>query len=227
MPMQSRLANKGLHQTGRVGAAASRPVVEARPAGEARCYAYARAAILLGVMTATTFIGLRPAVAQPSFAQAIPREPRKPPTKNPRAIQTWLLANTKVQSLETLADLHSLLMDPEKDVRLAAAWALAHLRVAESGEEAVAYDEAPRLMHQTKPTFPYELRQRGIQGVVMVEFVIDERGLVAHAEVRESIPGLDDPAVACVKEWRFAPAKWGGKSIPAGAQAPVTFRITK
>ena len=31
--------NKGLHQTGRGGAVASRPVVEARPAGEARCYA--------------------------------------------------------------------------------------------------------------------------------------------------------------------------------------------
>ena len=35
----SMLSNNGLHQTGRVGAAASRPVVEARPAGEAKCYA--------------------------------------------------------------------------------------------------------------------------------------------------------------------------------------------
>ncbi len=33
----SRLANNGLHQTGRGGAVASRPVVEARPAGEAGC----------------------------------------------------------------------------------------------------------------------------------------------------------------------------------------------
>ena len=33
----SGLPNKGLHQTGRGGAAAARPVVEARPAGEARC----------------------------------------------------------------------------------------------------------------------------------------------------------------------------------------------
>jgi len=30
--------NNGLHQTGRGGAAAARPVVEARPAGEAGCY---------------------------------------------------------------------------------------------------------------------------------------------------------------------------------------------
>jgi hypothetical protein len=34
----SRLANNGLHQTGRGGAVASRPVVEARPAGEAGCW---------------------------------------------------------------------------------------------------------------------------------------------------------------------------------------------
>jgi hypothetical protein len=32
-------SNKGLHQTRRGGAAASRPVVEARLAGEARCSA--------------------------------------------------------------------------------------------------------------------------------------------------------------------------------------------
>ena len=32
-------SNNGLHQTGRGGAVASRPVVEARPAGEAECWA--------------------------------------------------------------------------------------------------------------------------------------------------------------------------------------------
>jgi len=32
-----QLSNNGLHQTGRGGAVASRPVVEARPAGEAKC----------------------------------------------------------------------------------------------------------------------------------------------------------------------------------------------
>ena len=35
--MRETRPNNGLHQTGRVGAAASRPVVEARPAGEAKC----------------------------------------------------------------------------------------------------------------------------------------------------------------------------------------------
>ena len=33
----SALHNNALHQTGRVGAAAARPVVEARPAGEREC----------------------------------------------------------------------------------------------------------------------------------------------------------------------------------------------
>ncbi len=34
--------NNGLHQTGRGGVAAARPVVEARPAGEAKCSTYPR-----------------------------------------------------------------------------------------------------------------------------------------------------------------------------------------
>ena len=37
MPSSTMASNKCMHQTGRVGAAASRPVVEARPAGDARC----------------------------------------------------------------------------------------------------------------------------------------------------------------------------------------------
>ena len=37
-PEITELSNKGLHQTGRGGAVASRPVIEARPAGEARCW---------------------------------------------------------------------------------------------------------------------------------------------------------------------------------------------
>ena len=36
-PKGTAPSNNGLHQTGRGGAVASRPVVEARPAGEAGC----------------------------------------------------------------------------------------------------------------------------------------------------------------------------------------------
>lgn len=38
------LHNNALHQTGRGGAVASRPVVEARPAGERECYLCSEAA---------------------------------------------------------------------------------------------------------------------------------------------------------------------------------------
>ena len=37
MPESTGPQNNGLHQTGRGGAVASRPIVEARPAGEAEC----------------------------------------------------------------------------------------------------------------------------------------------------------------------------------------------
>ncbi len=43
MTQTSALPNKGLHQTRRGGVAASRPVVEARLAGEAQCCADAAA----------------------------------------------------------------------------------------------------------------------------------------------------------------------------------------
>jgi TonB family protein len=225
--MSSALPNKALERPRRVGVPASRAVVRVPPCRSTPCYACGRALTVLLLMTATFFVEGRAASAQQGFAQALPREPRKPPSKNPRAIETWLVATTGVQTKEAIANLQVLLTDPEKDVRLAAAWALAHVRLKETGEDAVAYDEAPRLLRQTRPIFPYEVRQRGIQGIVMVEFIIDERGRVAYAEVRESIPGLDEAAVACVKEWSFAPAKKAGKPVASGARAPMTFRITK
>ena len=68
---------------------------------------------------------------------------------------------------------------------------------------------------------------RSVQGVVRIEFVIDETGRVAHAEVRQSIGPLDRAALACVREWRFTPAKLAGKAVPAMAGAPVSFRIER
>jgi len=156
------------------------------------------------------------------------REPGKPPVKAERAVETWSLALTKAQPQEVIKDLQNrLVADQEREVRLSAAWALGHLLSKETGEEAHAYDDPPRMTWQTRPVYPSDAYRQRIQGTVVVEFVIDERGQVAHAEVRESISPLDRAALATVKQWRFSPAHLAGKPVAAMAKAPVSFRITK
>jgi TonB family protein len=181
-------------------------------------------------VTATVIVlgGMASAGAPKSFVTAVVRELGRPPVKDERAAETWSLATTKVQSEAVISDLQNLLRgDPKEEVRFAAAWALGHLRMKETGEEAHAYDEPPRLERQTKPSYPREAFLQRVQGTVLVEFLIDERGRVAHAEVRESIRLLDQAALDTVREWRFIPARSSGQPVASAARAPLTFRIGK
>lgn len=88
------------------------------------------------------------------------------------------------------------------------------------------YDEPPRIVKPTTPVYPREPFMAGIEGTVEIEFVIDVTGAVSRLRVVKSIPGLDGAALACVKKWRFIPAKRAGRPVESVASAPVTFRIT-
>ena len=197
------------------------------PRRSIQCCAYG------GAVRAVTAVILL--LAACTSAEAQPRPPvtavtrpfANAPVKGDRALQTWALAASEPQPMSVIKELQILLADPDKEVQLAAAWAIGHLRVKETGEEAPAYDEAPKLARQTKPVYPVDAFIGKIQGVVRVEFVIDEAGRVAHAEVRESIGPLDRAAVACVKEWRFTPGRLAGRAVPVLAAAPVSFKIDK
>jgi protein TonB len=122
-----------------------------------------------------------------------------------------------------------LLEDPDPAVRAAAVWAFAHVKQgvaqADGTLSPVPYDEPPRLVEQAKVVYPDAAFDAGIQGTVQVAIVIDEEGRVARAEVRESIPELDEAALAAVRAWQFAPAKLKGRPIATVVTAPVAFAI--
>jgi len=60
---------------------------------------------------------------------------------------------------------------------------------------------------------PWELRN-GLQGDVVVEVTIDERGNVTATRLLESLEqNIDQKVVAAVREWRFRPATVDGMAI--------------
>ena len=87
------------------------------------------------------------------------------------------------------------------------------------------FDQAPRLLKQTKPVYPQEAFIKKIEGVVTLEIVIGVDGRVGRARILRSVPQLDSAALQCVKQWQFAPAIKGGRPVTTIAQAPVSFRI--
>ena len=87
------------------------------------------------------------------------------------------------------------------------------------------FDQPPRLIHPTRPKYPQDAFVRRVQGTVELEILIDKTGRVIGTRVLKSIPALDAAAIACVREWRFRPARHAGEPVATRALAPVTFRI--
>lgn len=90
-------------------------------------------------------------------------------------------------------------------MREAATWALAHVKSGGLRDEHLR-DSPPKVLVLTKPQYPYYAFQKKIEGTVVVTILINALGKVAHAEIRQSVPHLDEAALACVRDWLFEPA---------------------
>jgi periplasmic protein TonB len=86
-------------------------------------------------------------------------------------------------------------------------------------------DRPPRLLRQVRPEYPSEAFVKKVEGTVVLEILIDERGRVARTRVVQSVRLLDAAAVAAVQQWVFAPAEKRGRQVATLALAPVSFRI--
>ena len=65
-----------------------------------------------------------------------------------------------------------------------------------------------------------------IFGTVVVDVLVGEEGEVSHVEVRQSIRELDGAALACLRQWRFDPARVKGVPRAALLSMPVAFSLT-
>jgi protein TonB len=87
------------------------------------------------------------------------------------------------------------------------------------------YDQSPKPIRSPKPTYPFAAFKARIEGTVLVEILIDSQGRVARSRVIQSVPGLDDSALATVRQWLFQPALKNGKPVATLAHVPVSYRI--
>lgn len=80
---------------------------------------------------------------------------------------------------------------------------------------------------QNNIRYPESARMAGIQGRVIVEFVIETDGYVREVTVLNSVhPELDAEAVRIVKEFqRFIPAQADGNAVPVRFSLPIEFRL--
>jgi protein TonB len=80
------------------------------------------------------------------------------------------------------------------------------------------------------PAYPEALRSAGIEGKVLVEFVVDERGRPVQGSIRvvQSDNDLFTNAVkVALGRLRFTPAEVGGKKVSQLVQMPFVFTLNR
>lgn len=75
--------------------------------------------------------------------------------------------------------------------------------------------------------YPEQARQAGIEGQVVIQFIVNEDGQVENAEVVRGIGGgADEEALRVVEqEAEFEPGKQRGEPVPVQFSLPITFRL--
>lgn len=89
-------------------------------------------------------------------------------------------------------------------------------------------DSPPKAVTRKSPSYPAELRQAGIEGSVVVSFVIDASGKVQNAHaVQSTHHAFEEAAVAAIKEWQFDPGRKGGRQVNTRVNQVLQFSTGK
>ncbi len=84
----------------------------------------------------------------------------------------------------------------------------------------------PVAIYQPQPQYPEVARRARVQGVVIVEAIIDKNGNVTDVQLRKGLPyGLSEAALKAVNQWKFKPATLGDQPVAVFYSLTVRFAL--
>ena len=98
----------------------------------------------------------------------------------------------------------------------------------------IPYDEPPEpmggleaLMRNVR--YPPIAREAGIEGTVIIQAFINDKGRVTETVIAKSMPGtgLDEAAVDAIERTRFKPAKQRDRAVGVWLTIPIMFKLTE
>ncbi|HEY4365191.1 MAG TPA: TonB family protein [Bryobacteraceae bacterium] len=104
-------------------------------------------------------------------------------------------------------------------------------RIACAGGPVAAYRvgdgvSPPKPLHKTEPRYTTEARRAQIQGTVVLQVTVDEKGTPRDISIVSPLGfGLDDRAREAVSRWTFRPGEKDGRAVKTVAIIPVDFRL--
>ena len=85
--------------------------------------------------------------------------------------------------------------------------------------------KAPTRVAHVAPVYPAIATSARVEGTVILQAVINERGMIERIRVLRSVPLLDAAAVDAVREWRYTPTLLNGVPVPVLMTITVTFSL--
>jgi protein TonB len=83
--------------------------------------------------------------------------------------------------------------------------------------------KAPALIHRVEPDYPGVAVSAKVSGMVILEAIVNESGVVTDVTVLRSIPLLDQAAIKAVKQWRYQPLMLNSHPTPFIVVVTLTF----
>ena len=82
----------------------------------------------------------------------------------------------------------------------------------------------PKKLKNVSPSYPEDAIRAGLEGVVIIDCVVDVKGKVDSAKVLRGVPPLTDAALKAVRQWRYTPTLLNGAAVPVIMTVTVNFR---
>lgn len=156
-----------------------------------------------------------------------------PPPRPPVPVE---VPNTEVVEQQDVTFDASLDIDQALDVRQRPSTPSNETETEEKEEQKeifVAVEESPELIGgmdalQKAAEYPRMAKKAGIEGRVIVQFIVDENGNVQNPKVIRGVHKLlNEVAIEAVKKQKFKPGKQRGRPVKVQMALPVTFTLKK
>jgi protein TonB len=83
--------------------------------------------------------------------------------------------------------------------------------------------QSAKLIRRVAPDYPELAKRTRVEGVVLLQVVVDEVGQVVETKILRGHPLLTQAAVEAVRQWRYSPTLLQGEPIPVTAVVTVNF----
>ena len=87
---------------------------------------------------------------------------------------------------------------------------------------------APRVVKSVPPRYTPEAMRARIEGVVVLGAVVQQDGTVGEIAIVRSLDsmyGLDEQAIAALKQWKFEPGTKQGKAVAVRVNVELAFNL--